>query len=279
MGLSIQQSQAALNSAIQAASTGRAKAPTQGADISRLNTALAAQDTATLTTQPARAQLEAVSAHMQSAQTGSSLVSAAQQGLTKASGVLDSLRGVVEAIQANGKTDNTSTMRAVNLVGELDRIGQGTNFAGISLLSGAVSGDHAMSFAVGGSNITVDLGSANVAKLAIDLAVGRGQTGEGRMNLSTPQGIANTLTSIAAGASYVSAAQESLSGTSVAFDTAIARLGVSMENISAISSQVSDVSMARDLLGMATGAISAAPAAAFGAQSPSAASVAALLAD
>src|SRR5690606_28088468 len=124
---------------------------------------------------------------------------------------------------------------------ELTRIGNSTNFNGISLLNGAGAGDGTgnMTFQVGAGStandqISVDLTGADV------LAVGTAVSG------LTVDSAANSLLAIDAvdtQIANVSSARSDLGAVQNRFETAINSLNVTRENLQAAESRIRDVDM------------------------------------
>jgi flagellin len=124
-----------------------------------------------------RSQVNGLNVAARNAQDGISVIQTAEGALTEVHSILQRLRDL--AVQAGNDSNNTESRGAIQkeatqLVSELDRVSQTTNFNGINLLDGTNS---TLSFQVGAdgvasSQISVSLGSANVKAIATELAGG-----------------------------------------------------------------------------------------------------------
>ncbi|OIU85848.1 MULTISPECIES: flagellin [unclassified Microbacterium] len=124
-----------------------------------------------------RAQVGGLNVAARNAQDGISVIQTAEGALTEVHSILQRVRDL--AVQAGNDSNNTESRAAITkeagqLLDELTRISDSTNFNGINLLDGSKSG---LSFQVGAngdnaSQISVNLTSANVKTLAADLKNG-----------------------------------------------------------------------------------------------------------
>ncbi|WP_336645812.1 flagellin N-terminal helical domain-containing protein [Microbacterium sp. USHLN186] len=124
-----------------------------------------------------RAQVGGLNVAARNAQDGISVIQTAEGALTEVHSILQRVRDL--AVQAGNDSNNTESRGAIakeagQLLDELTRISDSTNFNGINLLDGSKSG---LSFQVGAngddaSQISVNLTSANVKTLAADLKNG-----------------------------------------------------------------------------------------------------------
>lgn len=124
-----------------------------------------------------RAQVNGLTVAARNAQDGISLIQTAEGSLTEVHSILQRLRDL--AVQAGNDSNSTEARSAIGeeakqLVGELDRIADSTNFNGIYLLNGSAS---KLNFQIGAdgdasSQIGVDLATANVKGVVTSLAFG-----------------------------------------------------------------------------------------------------------
>ena len=126
-----------------------------------------------------RSQVNGLGVAANNAQDGINVVQTAEGGLNQTHAILQRLRDL--AVQAGNDSNNADSRAAIateatGLVSELGRIGDGTNFNGISLLNGkaGAGADGKLSFQIGAggdasSQITVDLSKADVSKIATSL--------------------------------------------------------------------------------------------------------------
>ncbi|MGO4492168.1 flagellin [Arthrobacter sp. 2YAF22_2] len=126
-----------------------------------------------------RSQVNGLGVAANNAQDGINVVQTAEGGLNQTHAILQRLRDL--AVQAGNDSNNADSRKAIateatGLVDELGRIGDGTNFNGISLLNGkaGASANGQLSFQIGAggdasSQITVDLSKANVRGIADSL--------------------------------------------------------------------------------------------------------------
>lgn len=124
-----------------------------------------------------RAQVNGLTVAARNAQDGISLIQTAEGSLTEVHSILQRLRDL--AVQAGNDSNSTEARSAIGeeadqLVAELDRIADSTNFNGIYLLNGS---EPTLNFQIGAdgdasSQIGVDLSTANVKGVVTSLAFG-----------------------------------------------------------------------------------------------------------
>lgn len=125
-----------------------------------------------------RSQVGGLKVAARNAQDGISVVQTAEGALGEVHSILQRLRDL--SVQGANDSNNTEarnniTTEANQLVEELDRIAQSTNFSGTKLLDGSAG---TLNFQVGAdgnsaNRISVDLSTANVANVADALTTGR----------------------------------------------------------------------------------------------------------
>lgn len=124
-----------------------------------------------------KSQIGGLTVAARNAQDGIGAVQTAEGGLSQTQSILQRLRDL--SVQGANDTNNADSRNAIkteadSLVSELGRIGSSTNFNGAQLLDGSKTADKALKFQVGangdaGSQIAVDLGQADVSKIAAAL--------------------------------------------------------------------------------------------------------------
>lgn len=207
-----------------------------------LRIATAADDAAGLAiSERLRARIRSLDQAQRNANDGVSLVQTAEGALNEVNSMLVRLREL--AVQsANGTVSNqdkeTLDDEFQNLISEINRIAQSTEFNGINLLDGSSS---SVSFQIGfGTNSSIDslkvtLSPALSTSLNLNmLDIGSG--GNTSLAISQIDSAINTVSSIRG---QLGAVQNRLTST-------INNLGVSVENLSAAESRIRDVDVARE---------------------------------
>uniref|UniRef100_UPI0025D8852B flagellin n=1 Tax=uncultured Microbacterium sp. TaxID=191216 RepID=UPI0025D8852B len=153
-------------------------------------------------------------------------------------------------------SNNTDSRAAVSaevtqLVDELERISDTTNFNGIKLLDGSAGtgGDGKLSFQIGAdgsasSQIAVDLAPANIKELATNLRTAIVTTD----GFASPAAAAATITTVDTAIKSVSSARAELGAVQNRFESTINSLQVSAENLSAAKSRIVDTDMAAEMV-------------------------------
>ncbi|MRH30044.1 flagellin [Microbacterium sp. SYP-A9085] len=179
MGMQINTNVSALNAYRNLASTQNDLSKSLEKLSSGLRINRAADDAAGLAiSEGLRSQVNGLNVAARNAQDGISVIQTAEGSLTEVHSILQRLRDL--SVQAgndsnNAKSREAITSEATQLVSELGRIGDATNFNGIKLLDGSAN----LTFQVGAngdaaSQIGVNLSSANVKGIAASLSVGSG---------------------------------------------------------------------------------------------------------
>ena len=185
-----------------------------------------------------RAQTRSLNQAQRNANDGISLVQTAEGSLNEVSNILIRMREL--AIQANNGTasdgdKDTLDQEFQDLISEVDRIAQSTEFNTIKLTDGSSS---TVSFQIGAGTastdtITVDLQSA----LASDLGVSSLDISSAGTPTTAISAIDTAIDSVSSIRGNLGAAQNRLSST-------ISNLGVSIESLSAAESRIRDVDVA-----------------------------------
>jgi flagellin len=206
-----------------------------------------------------RAQITGLETAQKNANDGISLIQTAEGALTEVHSMLNRM---VELAQqsANGTYDN-DTDRA-NLQSEMDaltdevnRISDGTNFNGKSLLNS----NQAITLQIGDSSATfnqlkVSLSSTSATTLKINKASSRTQAesatvgGTTGIAISTQAGAAKAVSVLKAAINTVSSTRGKLGALQNRLEHTINNLGASQENMTAAESRIRDVDMAKEMM-------------------------------
>jgi flagellin len=204
-----------------------------------LRIATAADDAAGLgISERLRAQVRSLTQAQRNANDGISLVQTAEGSLNEVSNILVRLREL--AVESNnGTTSNadkdTLNQEFGNLVSEVDRIAQSTDFNGIKLLDGSSS---SVTFQVGSGVASTDTISVSLtSSLASDLGLSTLDVSSAGSATSAIAAIDTAIDTVSSTRGNLGAAQNRLSST-------ISNLGVSVENLSAAESRIRDVDVA-----------------------------------
>jgi flagellin len=201
-----------------------------------------------------RSQVNGLNVAARNAQDGISVIQTAEGALTEVHSILQRVRDL--AVQAGNDSNNDDSRAAITtevtqLVDELTRISDSTNFNGIKLLDGTAGadGDGILSFQVGAdgtasSQITVDLSSADIKTLAAGLKTAIVDTD----GFADPTVAAATITRIDTEIKNVSSARADLGAVQNRFESTINSLQVSAENLSAAKSRIADTDMAAEMV-------------------------------
>ncbi|MFF7292689.1 flagellin [Microbacterium sp. NPDC008134] len=201
-----------------------------------------------------RSQVNGLNVAARNAQDGISVIQTAEGALTEVHSILQRVRDL--AVQAGNDSNNEDSRAAITtevtqLVDELTRISDTTNFNGIKLLdaSAGAAGDGVLSFQVGAdgaasSQITVNLASADIATLATDLKAAIVTTD----GFADPTVAAATITTVDTAIKSVSSARADLGAVQNRFESTINSLQVSAENLSAAKSRIADTDMAAEMV-------------------------------
>ncbi len=201
-----------------------------------------------------RSQVNGLNVAARNAQDGISVIQTAEGALTEVHSILQRVRDL--AVQAGNDSNNVDSRAAITtevtqLVDELERISDATNFNGIKLLdaSAGAASDGVLSFQVGAdgaasSQITVDLSTADIKTLATDLRAAIVTTD----GFADPTVAAATITTVDASIKSVSSARADLGAIQNRFESTINSLQVSAENLSAAKSRIADTDMAAEMV-------------------------------
>lgn len=190
-----------------------------------------------------RAQIRGLKQASRNASDGISLVQVAEGSLNEISSILIRLREL--AVQAASDTIGPVERQFLNveydqLVSEIDRIADGTEFNGTQLLSGTGS---ILDFQVGTRN------DPNIDRLSFDASKADANSAALGVNLTSVADKAsaqNTLSAIDQAIVSVSAMRADFGAIQNRLQSTISNLAVSVENMSAANSRIRDVDVAEE---------------------------------
>lgn len=190
-----------------------------------------------------RAQIRGLKQASRNAQDGVSLVQVAEGGLNEISSIMIRLREL--AVQAASDTIGPVERQFLNveydqLVSEVDRIADGTEFNGTQLLSGTGS---ILDFQVGTRN------DPNIDRLSFDASKADANSAALGVNLTSVADKAsaqNSLSAIDQAIVSVSAMRADFGAIQNRLQSTISNIAVSVENMSAANSRIRDVDVAEE---------------------------------
>lgn len=190
-----------------------------------------------------RAQIRGLKQASRNAQDGVSLVQVAEGGLNEISTIMIRLREL--AVQAASDTIGPVERQFLNveydqLVSEVDRIADGTEFNGTQLLSGTGS---ILDFQVGSRN------DPNIDRLSFDASKADANAAALGINLTSVADKAsaqNSLAAIDAAIVSVSAMRADFGAIQNRLQSTIGNIAVNVENLSAANSRIRDVDIAEE---------------------------------
>lgn len=190
-----------------------------------------------------RAQIRGLKQAQRNAQDGVSLVQVAEGSLNEISSILIRLREL--GVQAASDTIGPVERQFLNveydqLVSEIDRIADGTEFNGTQLLSGTGS---ILDFQVGTRN------DPNIDRLSFDASKADANSAALGVNLTSVADKAsaqNALSAIDSAIVSVSAMRADFGAIQNRLQSTIGNLAVSLENMSAANSRIRDVDVAEE---------------------------------
>jgi flagellin len=213
---------------------------------SRINKA--ADDAAGLSiSQQMQAQINGLDQASNNAQDGVSLLQTAEGGLNETQQILQRMNELAtEAANGTNVTTDTSAIQSelTQLAGQIDDIGQQTNFNGVSLLSSNNSA--VLTFQVGSTSNAYDQLSLNLASIGVSsssLTVGTSNicvdtTTDASASISIIQAAIDT---VSAARSYIGALQNRLTYT-------MDNVSTENQNLTTASSNITDVDMAKEMM-------------------------------
>lgn len=208
---------------------------------SGLRIATAADDAAGLgISEKMRSSIRSYGVAARNAQDGISLVQTAEGALNEVSNILGRMREL--SMQAANGTLDTTDRETINtefgqLVEEIDRISEQTEFNGIALLDGSNS---SLAIQVGldsGQTISVDLSVADVASSTLAL---------NSLDVSTASGASSALASLDAAIDSVNTGRGTLGAQNNRLTSSLSSILNVRENMSAAESRIRDVDVASE---------------------------------
>ncbi len=217
--------------------------------VQRLSSGLrinsAADDAAGLSiSEKLTAQIRSISVAVRNAQDGISLAQVAEGGLSEIGNILARMRELAE--QAANGTLGTSERSALNneysqLINEIDRISNVTEFNGIKLLDGSQSS----------SGVTLQVGFQNTSNDRINFFSGIAAVNTTKLGLtgifgtiSSAGNAQSALTQIDSAISTVAQRRGTLGAVQNRLDSTVANLRVASENLTAANSRIRDADFA-----------------------------------
>lgn len=190
-----------------------------------------------------RAQTRGLKQASRNAQDGVSLIQVAEGGLNEISSIMIRLREL--AVQAASDTIGPVERQFLNveydqLVSEVDRIADSTEFNGTQLLSGTGS---VLDFQVGTRN------DPNIDRLSFDSSKADANSAALGVNLTSVADKAsaqNSLSAIDSAIVSVSAMRADFGAIQNRLQSTISNIGISVENLSAANSRIRDVDVAEE---------------------------------
>ncbi len=200
-------------------------------------------------------QVSGLQVAARNAQDGISLAQTADGALGQAQSILARLRDL--AVQAANDTNSTDARTAIqgeadSLVSELGRVGNSVDFNGTKLLDGSAT--TALNFQVtadgtAANQITIDLTSAGYSGSNLKaLNTALGTTAATKLDYSTAAKAQAAITQLDTSIKNVSTARASFGAVQNRFETAVASINVSIENLPAAKSRITDVDMASEMV-------------------------------
>ncbi|TRY24503.1 flagellin [Brevibacillus sp. LEMMJ03] len=192
-----------------------------------------------------RGQIRGLEQATRNAQDGISLIQTAEGALNETHSILQRMREL--AVQAANDT-NTATDRANlqaevdQLVTEIDRIAQNTEFNTTKLLDGNATVTAGLKFQIGankGQSITLTISDMQAAALGV---------GAGTILVDTQANADNAIKLVDDAIEKVSTQRADLGAVQNRLEHTINNLGASAENLTAAESRIRDVDMAKEMM-------------------------------
>lgn len=187
-----------------------------------------------------RGQIRGLNMASKNAQDGISLIQTAEGALAETHAILQRMRelAVQSANDTNTDKDRQELQKEVDqLIAEIDRIANNTEFNTKKLLDGSLSGSgNALIFHIGanaGQNIKLDINSMTASGLGVS-----------GVNISTQSGADTAITTIQNAIDKVSSERAKLGAYQNRLEHTINNLGTAAENLQAAESRIRDVDYA-----------------------------------
>ena len=193
-----------------------------------------------------RGQIRGLNMAAKNAQDGISLIQTAEGALHEVHAILQRMRelAVQAANDTNNDTDRQELQKEVNqLIDEINRIANNTEFNTQKLLDGSLSGSgRALIFHIGANedqNIQLEIGN---------MSAGSGGLGVSDVDISTQSGANAAITTIQDAIDKVSSERAKLGAVQNRLEHTINNLNVAAENLQAAESRIRDVDMAKEMM-------------------------------
>lgn len=218
----------------------------------------AADDAAGLTiSEGLKSQVSGSAIAARNAQDGISVIQTAEGALGEVGSILQRVRDL--AVQAGNDSNNAASRSAINaeaksLSDEVARIGSSTNFNGINLLDGSMSGGTGkMSLQIGAGStandkVSVDFNPSNLTAVSAALTGITGAAGGATDGFKDAATVTTTIATLDTQLASVSSARAGLGASQNRLTHAINILNVSGENLQAAQSHIADTDMAAEMV-------------------------------
>ncbi len=187
-----------------------------------------------------RAEVRSLQQAQRNAFDGVSLVQVAEGALDETSALLIRMREL--AVQSANGTLTSSERSSIDtefqdIISEIDRIAQTTNFNGLSLLTSGGGGITFQIGADGGSSDTITVSATDAT------AAGIGVSG---LSVTTASGATSALATIDSAITTVASLRSTFGANQNRLESTIRSLGIAVENLSAAESRIRDVDVASE---------------------------------
>ena len=204
-----------------------------------------------------KSQVSGSAVAARNAQDGISVIQTAEGALGEVGSILQRVRDL--AVQAGNDSNNAASRSAINaeaksLSDEVARIGSSTNFNGINLLDGSMSGGTGkMSLQIGAGStandkVSVDFNPSNLTAVSAALTGITGAAGGATDGFKDAATVTTTIATLDTQLASVSSARAGLGASQNRLTHAINILNVSGENLQAAQSHIADTDMAAEMV-------------------------------
>lgn len=189
-----------------------------------------------------RGQIRGLEMATKNAQDGISLIQTAEGALNETHAILQRIRelAVQAANDTNTDNDRAELQKEVDqLIAEIDRIADTTQFNTKNLLDGSLSGS-GLIFHIGANqdqNVTLTISSMRASGLGVS-----------GIDISSQSGANNAITTIDNAIDKVSSERAKLGAMQNRLEHTINNLGAAAENLTAAESRIRDVDMAKEMM-------------------------------
>ena len=189
-----------------------------------------------------RGQVKGLDMATKNAQDSISLIQTAEGALNETHSILQRMRelAVQSANDTNTSSDRDQIQLEVNqLVSEINRIGETTQFNGMNLLSGSYSST-GLSFHVGANAsqaVTLNISSMRASALGVS-----------SISVSSQTGANAAITTVDSAINAVSTQRSKLGAVQNRLEHTINNLGTAAENLQAAESRIRDVDMSKEMV-------------------------------